>query len=514
MSNTAFVAKNGIIANGVFTANSTLTQSNNLNVSLQTNTTTLNVTTSANIAGVVANSSGITASNGYFTNITGTIQTASQPNITANSANYIGTLPAANVVSNAALQANLANYQTSAGLSANVLTLTSNNSNYLNGANLTTIQTQITGNSATAYANAIANAASTYAPLTGANFSGSVNATSYTVGTSFVANTSGAYVQSLNSLNTVNAASFTVGSNFTANATAISTTGTVLMGSPFSFRNRIINGTFFSQRNALNPITITAGSGSFNADRWAILPVGGNITAQVVNDTNMATFKQQITGGSGVTGITILQRIYSYNIADLAGKTVTLSVNLSNSLLTTVNWAAYYPSVQDNYTSTPQIATGSFTVSSTQSRYSTQISLPSNVQNGLQIQFYVGAQTSGTWTIGQVQLEAGSIATPFEILPREVVTSQCQAYYASGSTVVVGVAESGTALTAPVYFKSTMISNPNITYQVNSVIYIDSNSVTYSPADRDHVVFVGSGNNGTLTNSSYSFNWYADAELK
>jgi hypothetical protein len=67
--------------------------------------------------------------------------------VTSNSTNYVGSVSAANVVSNAQLAANLtgyvsafqlsnnlANYQTTAGLSANVALLTSNNSIYLNGA--------------------------------------------------------------------------------------------------------------------------------------------------------------------------------------------------------------------------------------------------------------------------------------------------------------------------------------------------------------------------------------------
>jgi hypothetical protein len=43
--------------------------------------------------------------------------------MTANNTLYVGTVTAANVVSNAQLSANLANYQTSAGLAANVATL-------------------------------------------------------------------------------------------------------------------------------------------------------------------------------------------------------------------------------------------------------------------------------------------------------------------------------------------------------------------------------------------------------
>ena len=50
---------------------------------------------------------------------------------TANNTSFVGSVSAANVVSNTQLQSNLANYQTSAGLSANVLTLTANNTSYL-----------------------------------------------------------------------------------------------------------------------------------------------------------------------------------------------------------------------------------------------------------------------------------------------------------------------------------------------------------------------------------------------
>ncbi len=52
---------------------------------------------------------------------------------TANNVAFVGTVTAANVVSNAQLTANLANYQTTAGLSANVAVLTANNSTRLNG---------------------------------------------------------------------------------------------------------------------------------------------------------------------------------------------------------------------------------------------------------------------------------------------------------------------------------------------------------------------------------------------
>lgn len=51
----------------------------------------------------------------------------------ANNTAFVGSVSAANVVSNAQLSANLSNYQTTAGLSTNVATLTANNANNLGG---------------------------------------------------------------------------------------------------------------------------------------------------------------------------------------------------------------------------------------------------------------------------------------------------------------------------------------------------------------------------------------------
>ena len=84
------------------------------------------ITTSGNVSvlantGIVANSTGLFVNSTYI----GTL--------TSNNTSFVGSVSAANVVSNAQLSANLGNYQTTAGLSANVATLTSNNSSFLDG---------------------------------------------------------------------------------------------------------------------------------------------------------------------------------------------------------------------------------------------------------------------------------------------------------------------------------------------------------------------------------------------
>jgi hypothetical protein len=56
--------------------------------------------------------------------------------------------------------------------------------------------------------------------------------------------------------------------------------------------------------------------------------------------------------------------------------------------------------------------------------------VPAAATTGIEILFTVGAQTSGTWQVGNVQFEAGSIATPFERPIYGTQLAQCQRYCA------------------------------------------------------------------------------------
>jgi hypothetical protein len=109
---------------------------------------------------------------------------------------------------------------------------------------------------------------------------------------------------------------------------------------------------------------------------------------------------------------------------------------MSNSLLTNVTWTASYANTSNTFGTigTPtktQISTGTFTVNSTITQYSTQISIPSNATTGVEILFTVGAQTSGTWVIGNAQLEVGSSASAFEYVDYGTQLAMCQRYFQS-----------------------------------------------------------------------------------
>ena len=217
----------------------------------------------------------------------------------------------------------------------------------------------------------------------------------------------------------------------------VTSTGTAAITSGLTgFRNRIINGDMrIDQRNAGASQTFTAAAAlAYSIDRFYGYCTGANATGARVAGTAPNEFAYRFTGAASVTAIGFGTRLEATNTTDLAGSTATLSVQLANSLLTSVTWTAYYASTTDAFgtlasPTRTQIATGTFTVTSTLTTYSAQISVPSAATTGIEIVFTVGAQTSGTWTIDNVQLEAGSTATEFERRPIGTELALCQRYY-------------------------------------------------------------------------------------
>jgi len=245
-----------------------------------------------------------------------------------------------------------------------------------------------------------------------------------------------------------------------------------LNGGPLAgTRNRLINGAMrMDQRNIGASQTFTAGAAlAYSIDRWYGYCTGANVTGQQVQGASAGQYRYRFSGAASVTAIGFGQRIEQLNSADLAGSTATLGVSLANSLLTTVTWTAYYANTADTFgtlavPTRTQIATGTFTVSSTVSRYSTQISIPSAATTGIEIVFTVGAQTSGTWTIGDVQLEPGAVATPLERTSYGQALALCQRYYEGPIfSSTGGITSSGIGLYNTVYYAATKRATPTIT---------------------------------------------------
>lgn len=258
------------------------------------------------------------------------------------------------------------------------------------------------------------------------------------------------------------------------------------------FRNRLINGNMaIDQRNAGATQTFTAGAAlAYSVDRWYGYSSGANVTGARVQGASVGQFRYSFTGAASVTAIGFSQRIEQLNSADLAGSAATLSVDLANSLLTTVTWTAYYANTADTFGSLAsptrtQIATGTFTVTNTVTRYSANITVPSAATTGVEIVFTVGAQISGTWTIGAVQLEKGLVPTPFEVRSYGTELALCQRYFfvengggGSGfsySSFGIGVVGSTTSATVTRQFPVPMrTAPPSITVSSVSGFIVDT----------------------------------------
>ena len=258
----------------------------------------------------------------------------------------------------------------------------------------------------------------------------------------------------------------TVGNNLTVTGTS-TTTGTAVMGSSF-LRNRFINGNMYiAQRGTSATVTAgtavpTSSTGYPCVDRWFVYSTGANVTAAQVAGSGNNKNLLQVTGAASVTAVGIGQRIEQLNSYDLAGQTCTLSVSMANSALTTVTWTASYATTADTFGTigTPtktQIATGTFTVTSTLTQYTANIAVPAAATTGIEILFTVGAQTSGTWSVGNAQLEVGTVATPFERRQYGQELALCQRYLPvlNANSAVSGYAVSTTLAFVTVPFAVT-----------------------------------------------------------
>ena len=242
-----------------------------------------------------------------------------------------------------------------------------------------------------------------------------------------------------------------------------------------AFKNRVINGNRrIDQVNAGASQTYTAGAAlAYNTDMFLGSCTGANVTGQQVAGT-VAEKAYKYTGAASVTAINDVTRIESHNIWDLNNTTATLSAMLSNSLLTSVTWTVSYANAADNFSAVTQIATGTFTITSTPTVYQVPVALGANAKNGVQIQLSVGAQTSGTWQIEQVQLEPGPSATAFDFCDYKLELARCQRYlplFAPGTNPIalaqcIGLTSCAAVIPFPVQTRTapTGIAVDNVTH--------------------------------------------------
>ena len=232
--------------------------------------------------------------------------------LTANNTSFVGTVTAANVVSNAQLSANLANYQTTAGLSANVATLTANNAGYLGGIIASSYQTT-SGNVSLTNITSTTNATSNVVTIGAAN-------ASFDSGVLFVDsvnNRVGVNTTTPDAALTVNgsvnvASNLWIGGNFTVNGT-LTTTGT------------------FQATGDINPSVdgYSLGNTTF---RWNLVGINANLVGNVAVGANLTLNNSMIAGNSLVnstavfTGNSTVYAVLTKDAIQTSGNVVAVNV--------------------------------------------------------------------------------------------------------------------------------------------------------------------------------------------
>ena len=201
--------------------------------------------------------------------------------------------------------------------------------------------------------------------------------------------------------------------------------------------NPVINGDFaVDQEFAGASVTVTSGAAlKYVIDGWYAWCTGANVTFQT---TTVAGRKRaRFTGAASNTLVGFATRMEALDTADFASKFATISALLSSSSITTVNWGLYYANSTDAFGTVASptrttIDTGSFTITSTETAYSdiTAAALASGATTGLELVFTIGALLgSQTFTIGDVQIEKGSVASPvFANISYADNLGRCQRY--------------------------------------------------------------------------------------
>jgi hypothetical protein len=393
------------------------------------------------------------------------------------------------------------------------------------------------------------------------NFNGSsLTLTASTVSTSAQLNTGGnvSVTGSLNvSDNSTTRTNLGIGSIATQDSNNVSVTGgsitstTIVPTSSFTFRNKIINGDMrIDQRNAGSEVTI-ASTVQYTLDRWR--PTSQSTTSvmkcQQVTDAPdgfanslKMTSLASTSPGTG-DSYAIFQAIEDKNYTNLAwgtssAKTVTMSFYVKSSVTGTFS-GALVNQLQNR--SHPFI----YSISSADTWEYKTITIPGDTSGTwssfLRVWISLGQGTdklgtAGSWAssnyrgaIGEVtwvntnaatfyitgvQLEEGTVATPFEYRPISVELSLCQRYGFGTSNYRLGRADDNTFLFNVLVFPTTLRASPSFTITNGSYAVNSGNAGT--PAivylNTDTAVLYNSSSNWT-TSAFVDFSGFIDAEL-
>ena len=228
---------------------------------------------------------------------------------------------------------------------------------------------------------------------------------------------------------------------------------TIASANPMIFRNRLYNGGMFIWQRATAG-TSTAASTYTTADRWCGALGTTNLTltqsSTVPTGSGYLYSLQVATTTTTASTPLIEQRIESSNVWDLLpGTNITVSFWAAqtstplmplqiNLLVPTTTRDTFSAQTQTGSTVTTPTLSSTFTYYTATFTLTAAGALTTTFNPGLAIRFTSGTTAAAcTFLITGVQLEKGSIASPFEYRPYGVELQLCQRYYCKTFPVLV-----------------------------------------------------------------------------
>lgn len=246
---------------------------------------------------------------------------------TSNNTSYVGSVTAANVVSNAQLQANLTNYQTTSGLAANVLILTANDTTHVGSVSAANVVSNAQLQSNLSSYQTIAGLASNVAVLTANNtsFVGTVSAANvvsnaqlqanlanYQTTAGLASNVAILTANNANNLNDQPAEYYTNATNISTGTLSYDRLGANVVNTSSSFT---ITGVYTYNANLIIGAGLSA-NGSFGSSGyflytnssgiyWGPLSSPGSNTGVMFNDSGLANTSDGLTFNKTSNNLTV-----------------------------------------------------------------------------------------------------------------------------------------------------------------------------------------------------------------
>ena len=299
----------------------------------------------------------------------------------------------------------------------------------------------------------------------------------------------------------------------------------------YTGKNKIINGNFDIWQRA----TSQTSSGYGSDDRWSNLNVGSTKTHSqqsfTVGQSDVPTdpfyySRTVVTTSAGASNYVVKSQRIEY-VRTLAGKSAVLTfyAKADSAKPISIELVQNFGTGGSPSSEVTAIGVNKITLSTSWVKYTVSISIPSisgktlgtTVNTYLSVNFWFDAgssfnsrtdtlgQQSGTFDIASVQLEEGTVATPFDIRPIGLEMHLCQRYYEEGSEKIYLSALGSSTISRTVAYRSLKRGSPSLSYSTGGVY-------NYTPTSTEQSDNYGFSVNLTTTNE-LGFLWTANAEL-